>query len=374
MERPETCAELAEILAGCGRDARTVRMVGGGTKQGWGTPQPVDVRVSTASLGRITAHNAGDLTAVVEAGVPLRRANEEFAAAEQMLALDPPDSGGATIGGIVATADTGPLRHRYLGVRDLVLGMTVALSDGTIAKSGGTVIKNVAGYDLAKLFAGSFGTLGAILRVAFRLHPIARAPVTIAMTGDDASDVAACALDLVGLALEAECLDLSWDSEGGAVFVRLAGVATDTRARRVQEVARERGLDAAVADDRDVWERRRAHQRADDAIVCRVSVVPARVARLLALAQRVDASVSGRVAHGSYFLRLEGDDDAVVAAVEEVRAETDACVVLDAPDAVREKVGVWGSVDERALGVMRAVKRRLDPAAIMAPGTFVGGI
>jgi hypothetical protein len=114
-------------------------------------------------------------------------------------------------------------------VRDLVLGMTVALSDGTIAKSGGTVIKNVAGYDLAKLFAGSFGTLGAILKVAFRLHPLVRAPVTIAATGDDPSDVADCALDFVGLALEAECLDLSWDSGGGGVFVRLAGAAASMR-------------------------------------------------------------------------------------------------------------------------------------------------
>jgi glycolate oxidase FAD binding subunit len=374
MERPGTFAELAEILASCGRDARTVRIVGGGTKQGWGTPQPVDVGVSTSSLTRIAAHNVGDLTAVLEAGVSLRDANEEFAAAGQMLALDPPDPGGATIGGIVATADSGPLRHRYLGVRDLVLGMTVALSDGTIAKSGGTVIKNVAGYDLAKLFAGSFGTLGAILKVAFRLHPLVRAPVTIAATGDDPSDVADCALDFVGLALEAECLDLSWDSGGGGVFVRLAGVATDGRARRAVEVARGRGLDATVADDREVWERRRAHQRADDATVCRVSVVPARITRLLALAQRLNAGVSGRVAHGAYFLRLDGDDDAVVAAIEETRAETDGCVVLDAPDAVREKVGVWGNVDERALGVMRAVKRRLDPAGIMAPGSFVGGI
>ena len=117
----------------------------------------------------------GDFTAVLEAGVPFAEAQAAFAEHGQRLAWDPPDPGGATIGGIVATADSGPLRHRYGGVRDLVVGTTVVLSDGTVAKSGGKVIKNVAGYDLAKLFAGSFGTLGLIASISVRLHPAAGA-------------------------------------------------------------------------------------------------------------------------------------------------------------------------------------------------------
>jgi glycolate oxidase FAD binding subunit len=126
------------------------------------------------ALTQIIEHNAGDLTATLEAGVPLAHAQQTFARAGQMLALDPPTGadGSATIGGIVATGDSGPLRHRYGAPRDLVVGMTFALGDGTIARSGGKVIKNVAGYDLAKLFAGSFGTLGMILSVSVRLHPL----------------------------------------------------------------------------------------------------------------------------------------------------------------------------------------------------------
>ena len=145
----------------------------------------------TTSLNRIVEHNAGDLTAVLEAGVPVARAQEAFAGEGQMLALDPALGRGserhATVGGMIATGDCGPLRHRYGAPRDLVLGMTVALSDGTIARSGSKVIKNVAGYDIAKLFSGSFGTLGLILSVSVRLHPL---PVDSATSLGASSDPA----------------------------------------------------------------------------------------------------------------------------------------------------------------------------------------
>ncbi len=164
MTVEEAAAEIRELEA--------VRPRGGGTKLGWGPPSDAP-DFDTRRLNRILEHNVGDFTAVLEAGVPLVEAQATFAAEGQMLALDPPlgEGDAATIGGVIATNDSGPLRHRYGGVRDLVVGMTVVLSDGTIAKSGGKVIKNVAGYDLAKLFAGSYGTLGLIASVAVRLHP-----------------------------------------------------------------------------------------------------------------------------------------------------------------------------------------------------------
>ena len=169
---PSSTDELAAELAGAARDGVRVRLLGAGTKRRWAPDAEPGLELSSAGLDRIVEHNAGDLTAVLEAGVPLARAQERFREAGQMLALDPPDAGGATIGGIVATNDSGPLKTRYGGARDLVVGMRVALADGTVAKSGGKVIKNVAGYDLAKLFTGSHGTLGAILEVSVRLHPL----------------------------------------------------------------------------------------------------------------------------------------------------------------------------------------------------------
>ena len=176
------------------------------------------VDFDTRALNRILEHNEGDFTAILEAGVPLVEAQAAFGAAGQMLALDPPLGAGdaATIGGVIAANDSGPLRHRYGGVRDLVVGITVVLSDGTIAKSGGKVIKNVAGYDLAKLFAGSFGTLGLIARVAVRLHPAPaahgdadRARATTRTRSPRA------AAQLAALPLEADCLDVGWEGDAG---------------------------------------------------------------------------------------------------------------------------------------------------------------
>ena len=137
-ERPESPEEAAELLRGLGDERRTVRPRGGGTKLGWGAPaEPAAVELETAGLSRVVEHNEGDLTAIVEAGLPLAEAQSLFNDSGQMLALDPPlgASDAATVGGMLAAADSGPLRHRYGGVRDLVVGITVALSDGTLARA-----------------------------------------------------------------------------------------------------------------------------------------------------------------------------------------------------------------------------------------------
>ena len=150
--------DAAGVAAALREAARACACVGGGTKLGWGRPIEAP-ELSLAELDAIVEHNVGDLTAILQAGCPLATAREAFAADGQMLALDPPDDG-ATIGGVVATGDSGPLRHRYGGPRDLVLGVQVALPDGSLARAGSKVIKNVAGYDLAKLMTGAYGTLG----------------------------------------------------------------------------------------------------------------------------------------------------------------------------------------------------------------------
>ena len=215
----EQVAALAEAAA----HGRRARVRGAGTKLHWGAPAPApEIEVSTVDLDRVVEHNAGDLTAVVQAGVPLERLQEELASAGQMLAIDPPAPGGATVGGVLATADSGPLLHRYGRPRDIVLGVTVALSDGTLARAGGKVIKNVAGYDLAKLFTGSFGTLGAILEVALRLHPLPRSPATAFGESDDPDAVARAAQALAHSPLEAQSLDVRWAGGHGAVLARLA--------------------------------------------------------------------------------------------------------------------------------------------------------
>ena len=220
-----------------------MRIRGGGTRSGWGhvTPAP-DLVLLTAGLDSVVEHNEGDLTAVLQAGVPLRAAQERFAAAGQMLALDPPGAPEATIGGVFATGDSGPLRHRYGAARDLIVGITVALPDGSVAKAGGKVIKNVAGYDLSKLFTGAFGTLGLIAQVAVRLHPRPPQALTARGIGDDADRLAAAASALAHRPLEAECLDVAWSDGRGAVLARFGGATAQRGAETSATVLREHGL------------------------------------------------------------------------------------------------------------------------------------
>src|SRR5690348_10480731 len=215
--RPATFEEAAAGLAAAAAEGQSVRIRGAGTKADWGAPSAEpDVELHTTGLDEIVEHNVGDLTAVLQAGVPLAQAQATFAGAGQMLSLDPPlgrgDVATATIGGVVATADSGPLRHRYGAARDLVVGMTVALSDGTIARSGGKVIKNVAGYDIAKLFSGAFGTLGAILEVSVRLHPLAPATSTALGASGDPEVLAKAARLLTTTPPDLETLDVVWQS------------------------------------------------------------------------------------------------------------------------------------------------------------------
>jgi len=217
-ERPDTPEEAAELLRTLGEAGRPVRIRGGGTKSGWAWGgEPVEREVVTGGLARVTEHNEGDFTAILEAGVPLARAQQVFGAAGQMLALDPPLGAGeaATLGGVLAAGDSGPLRHRYGTMRDLVVGVTVALSDGSLAKAGGKVIKNVAGYDLGKLFTGSFGTLGLVVSIAVRLHPRPDETATAWGASADATKLSEAVAALARLPLEADCLDVAWGADGG---------------------------------------------------------------------------------------------------------------------------------------------------------------
>jgi glycolate oxidase FAD binding subunit len=364
-----------------GADRLAARPRGGGTKLGWGraTPEP-DVELSTEGLDRIVEHNAADLVAVVQAGVPLARIQAVLAEAGLMLALDPPLGPGqaATVGGVVATGDTGPLQHRYGGPRDLLLGMTAALSDGTVAASGGRVIKNVAGYDLAKLFAGSFGTLGLIVQVAVRLHPLPKHRVTAVGSTDQPEDLSRAALALARAPLELECLDVAWEGGRGAVLARCAGAAPERRAPQAVRLMSEAGPEAEIrVPDDEIWATQRDRQRSAAGTVLRVSGLPADLARVLRAADRAGASVVGRAGTGLSWLTVppRSTEDAV-GAVEDLRRELAPFrgSLLDAPRDVREKVDVWGEEDAAALELMRRVKAGFDPAGACNPGLFVGGI
>ncbi len=378
-ESPSSQRDVATLLADGTEEGAVVRVVGGGTKSGWGHPVRSDMQLSTARLDRTVEHNAGDLTAVLEAGVSLRRAQEEFGRAGQFLALDPPlgDDGGATIGGIVATGDSGPFRHRYGAARDLVVGITVALADGTIAKAGGKVIKNVAGYDLGKLFSGSFGTLGVIVEVAVRLHPKPPGRATARASSDDPALLGRAVDALAHLPLEAESLDVYWEDDSGAVLARFGGATPEERAREARERMEKVGVRAEIVEDDDsLWEQQRALQRSPAGVSLRVSGVLRDAERILVVAREHRASLVGRAGLGLYYMSFTGDSEGMTSDVGDIRRALTPrpCVVLDAPEDVRGALDVWHHTDGSDVDLMRRVKERFDPGAMLNRGLFVGGI
>jgi len=354
LHSPASAAELAAALAEAGT---SVRVRGAGTKLAWAGDAAPGLELSTERLDRVIEHNAGDLTAVLEAGVPLARAQELFAEAGQMLALDPPDRGGATIGGLVATADSGPLRTRYGGVRDLVVGMRVALADGTVAKSGGKVIKNVAGYDLAKLFAGSFGRLGAILEISVRLHPLPPATATAAGRSNDPQRLGRGALALSHARLEQLGLDVHWEDGAGAILSRFGGAAARPQAEEAERLLRDAGLETElVDDDEEVWRAQREAQRSASGLVVKVSALQTELPELLDAAERHGATLVGRASLGLHWLRLDdGDPEPLLAQLR----ERWTAAVLDRPAGFEAEPR--GQADSGARELERRVKERFDP-------------
>ncbi len=367
-EAPGSAEEAAELLRACARNGTGVRIVGAGTKRGWGTPVAEDlVELDTRGLGALVEHNRGDLTAVIQPGLSLRALDEALAEAGQMLALDPPrgDGDAATIGGAVATGDSGPLRHRYGAPRDLVLGMTVALSDGTVARAGGKVIKNVAGYDLAKLFSGSFGTLGLIVELAVRLHPRPPATATAIAETDDPAALAAASAALAHSSLETQALDVRFRDLRGTVLARFAGTAAAEQAHDAERLLADAGLEARTSDDdEELWARQRAGQRSrEGGAVVRLAGRPTQLADACAAvtAAGPGATLVGRGALGVSWIALPAaPPEEMVTAIGRLREALAPapCVLLDAPAAVRASLDPWDHPYDGALALMRSVKAR----------------
>jgi glycolate oxidase FAD binding subunit len=378
-ERPGSPEEAAELLRALGEAGKAVRPRGGGTKLDWGgIGEPVAVELEMGGMAKILEHNVGDLTAVLQAGLPLAEAHAAFAEEGQMLALDPPLGAGdaATVGGMVATADSGPLRHRYGGVRDLIVGISLALSDGTLAKAGSKVIKNVAGYDLAKLFTGSHGTLGLIVTVTVRLHPKPVGKATAVGATDDPDVLAKAAALLAGLPLEADSLDVAWREGSGRLLARFGGATAGDQATSTAKRMREAGLDGVqtLEDDEELWTDVRAAQRRPDGASLKVSGRISDLASAISAAEDAGAELVSRAAHGLSWITLDSGD--LVRRVSGVRdaLQPRPVVLQDGPAELRRELDPWGPLDEGALVVMKRLKERFDTTRSFRPGAFVGGI
>lgn len=356
MAAPTSVAELAEAVRAA--DGPLV-VHGAGTKQSWGGV-PAGAPLSTAGLGRVLEHAAGDLVVRVQAGVPLADLQDQLATAGQWLALDPPEPG-ATVGGVVATAATGPRRLRYGAVRDLLIGVTYVLSDGTVARAGGRVVKNVAGYDLCKLLAGSFGTLAVLAELTLRLHPRPRETAVVRVEVPEPAAAAAAVQALLYSQQEPAAADYA----DGTLTVLVDG---DGAAARAARLAGEVGGQPVP----DVPDGFGARPWSGSDVGVKVAVEPAATAALLtALAAAGARRVGGPLPLGVLYAALPSVD-----VVPELRARLagvdGSVVVLAADPAARVRVDPWGPV--AGLALMRRVKAQFDPAGKLAPGRFVGGL
>jgi glycolate oxidase FAD binding subunit len=389
---PASLDEASAVMRAAAAAGFAVLPRGTGSKLAWGAaPRRCDLIIETRLLNSVLEHAAGDLVVRVQAGTGIAQLAATLAAAGQRLALDPPAlDGGGTIGGLLATGAAGPLRLRYGSPRDLLIGITVVRADGVVTRSGGKVVKNVAGYDLGKLYTGSYGTLGLITEAAFRLHP--RPAAAAFITLDCAGPAAAQALltTAVDSPLGPAAAELDRPDRGAPLR---AGILLEGDQDGVAERAeRMRGLlgdRAEISAQPPPWWGRGAAARADGTVV-RIAFWAGELASVLtatdaaAVAAGLDPAVGGSAAAGVLYVATAADDSpaAVARFVTTLRAALSvspgrqparaSAVVLHAPAEVRAAVDVWGPVP--SAGLMRSVKDQFDPEHRMAPGRFAGGI
>jgi glycolate oxidase FAD binding subunit len=380
---PASERELAMVLRLANEEGLAVIPRGGGTKLGWGNPPArADLLLSTARLDRIIEHVWADLTVTVEAGCTWRKLQESLSKHGQRLALDPLWPERATVGGVLSTNDSGALRLRFGSLRDLVIGVTIALPDGTLASSGGKVVKNVAGYDLPKLVTGALGTLGVITRAVFRLHPLPKVTHSFSAvtTNLETAQQMLNSVQNSQLAHAAMQVQAAVDAlpEVNVLFEGTeAGLAPqETHLKKLLEPMVVKEAPASVWNARqELW------FGSDSAVIAKFSLLPAGIADGVETVRRLAERRTIRwkavtQATGIGWLRLDGLPDHLHAALRELRAELEreggSLVILHRPAGIAA-IEAWGNAGD-ALALMRAVKQQFDPKGTLNPGRFAGGI
>ncbi|HET6958936.1 MAG TPA: FAD-binding oxidoreductase [Vicinamibacterales bacterium] len=386
--RPGTAAEVAAALKEASNAGQSLIIRGAGSKDGYGrTPSRIDVILDMQRLNHIVAHEHGDMTATIEAGASLRHVNVALALHGQTLPLDPPFADRATIGGLLATNDSGPLRHRYGTPRDLVIGVQLATTDGTLAKAGGQVVKNVAGYDLSKLIAGSFGSIAAIVSATFKLAPRPAASKTLRLHVRDIEALSAAIRTVMASQLEPVAFEVRAESVPDvvqafkpAVLVRFASLPEVVNAQVEHAQA---GLGACTTSmevldgeaERSLWKRHASELWDSPGAIVRASWLPANIGSALgeleqsATAGHAVVSLAGRAAVGAGHIRIEGDTSAQADVVRQLRASRifgNIVIVRGSPE-LKAGVDAWGSQSDRQ-PLFDSLKRALDPNGTLNAG------
>ena len=389
--QPSTPGEVAAAMKRASDEGRSMVIRGAGTKMDWGRPAArIDVMLDMRRLNRVLTHAHGDLTATVEAGATLRDVNDTLSRLGQGLPIDPAFADEATIGGILATNDSGPLRHRYGAPRDLILGVHLATTDGVLTKAGGQVVKNVAGYDLSKLVAGSFGSLAAIVSATFKLFPIPEASKTMRVGVADEASLTQVVRRMMGSQLEPMAFEvdvrprstqnpqgknLSANSAVSAfnVLLRFASlpVVVDAQIAGAGEALQGIATSIDVIEgyaERMLW-RAQATRLWDGAgAIVRASWLPASIAAVLGELP-AGAELIGRAAIGAGLVRLDGDEAEQARVIGQLRHSPHVgnVVVLRGSAALKALVDVWGPQGDRQR-LLSAMKLAFDPNGVLNAG------
>jgi glycolate oxidase FAD binding subunit len=383
IAEPENEQQLAAILSAANDAGIAVIPRGSGSKLDWGNPPSrAELILSTARLNQILEHAWADQTVTVEVGCALQSLQNALAKHGQRLACDSLWPENATVGGLLSTNDSGALRLRFGALRDLIIGVTLALPDGTLASSGGKVVKNVAGYDLPKLTTGAFGTLGVITRAVFRLHPLPRAARTLSFAARDFLTMQAHILGIQDSKLAHTALQIrrSAGSQPQAdILLEATDAGLDAQESHLRELL---GSTTIESSTELVWgARQELWSPADDALVAKISILPAQLEETAACLQSACSSppLDWKMvaqATGIATLRIQGEAARLSTAIQQLRAEVQAregsLVVLRRPSELFS-LDAWGDAGD-ALPLMHALKHQLDPKNTLNPGRFVGGI
>ena len=379
---PGSVQEISDVMKLAASEGLAVAPRGSGTKMHIGDPpRRLDLIVSTARMNEVLEHTPGDQIVRLEAGVKLEDLQDHVSGSDQMLAIDPPESG-ATIGGIVAANSSGPRRYRYGTIRDLIIGITVVLQDGTVAKAGGKVVKNVAGYDLSKLFTGSLGTLGIIANANFRLHPRPEAARTVAVEVAGPQQAQAAAQAIVHSQIEATAVELRYGEDEKRLKVLLESIpgGIDAKTETAFFLLKQFGEVRTLSDE----EAAHPGHLTTAEVVLKIGAPPADLAAVLesvfGAAERKGLGhprITGHAGSGVTLVGFSGESEAGAAGfVEEMReiwVRRGGSVTLQrAPLTLKQRVSTWDNGGDY-LGLIRRVKEKFDPRGGMNPGRFLGG-
>jgi glycolate oxidase FAD binding subunit len=400
---PESVDEVSAALATACRQRAAVVPWGGGTATALGNlPRAYDLALATRRLSDILEHEPADLTLTVQAGITMGTLASELKRQGQFLPLDAPEE--ATLGGVLATGAFGPWRHAYGPVRDWVLGVRVVHADGRVTKAGGRVVKNVAGYDMTKLYLGSLGTLGIIVEASLKVTPLPAVEETWAAVCPSSLEAVRLALDANSRTLRLGALTVAGplgsdgplaaaglDSRGYVVLAKAVGTtaAVERSLGDLDSLAGDHGLGAGtrLGCAEELWGTLRALARpvlSDNVLLVRgvlpSSRMPAWLERTAGLAAKtgLTPALAAHVGAGCVFTRWQGPDlggergrGLLTALSESAVSLGGAAVVEGCGVELKHHVDVWGR-PRTDLAVMRQLKEQFDPHGTLNPGRFLG--